>query len=257
MERRDEGLEIIYEDDDIVVINKQPYFAMHRVSESDEKFTVADALVARDAAIARVGEDPLRPGIVHRLDADTSGVIIAAKNQKTFVWLKKQFAGRHVEKKYLAIVEGRMKETKGIMHNAIGRVNGKFRVINPAALRRSDTVPQKLREAETEFRAIRRFTDATLVLLAPKTGRTHQLRVQLADLGYPILGDKLYGTKNARQRAPRQMLHALALTVSMPGGKHLSFEAEPPPDFQEVLDELAKSSEEEHISKGEMNISYE
>ncbi len=255
-EQSNNSLDIVYEDDDILVINKPPGIAVHP-AEGSEKITLIDAILAYDAEIKKVGEDTLRPGIVHRIDADTSGILVVAKNQKTFLWLKKQFASREVEKQYLAIVKGRIKPQKGMLKGEIGRVGGKFKLIEVEKLRPHEKHPEKTRDAETEFRVLKRFEDTTLVLLAPKTGRTHQLRVQLSAFGHPILGDKLYGSKEVASLAPRQMLHAMRLTVSMPEGKRMSFEAEPPIDFQEALNNLSKEYEELKISKNEEQISYE
>ena len=263
-EQSNNSLDIVYEDDDLLVINKPPGIAVHpstelRASpaEDSKKITLIDAILAHDVSIKKVGEDPLRPGIVHRIDADTSGILVVAKNQRTFLWLKKQFASREVEKQYLAIVKGRIKAPKGILKGQLGRVGGKFKLIEVEKLRPHEKVPEKTRDAETEFRVLRRFQEATLVLLSPKTGRTHQLRVQLSAFGYPILGDKLYGSKEVASLAPRQMLHATRLTVSMPEDRRISFEADPPEDFQEVLNNLIKEDEELKISKNEEQISYE
>lgn len=257
LENKDNSsLEIVYEDDDILVVNKPPGIAIHP-AEGIKNPTLVDAIIAHDPHIKKVGENPLRPGIVHRIDADTSGILIVAKNQKIFQWLKTQFATRKVEKQYLAIVQGRITAPKGKLSGMLGRVNGKFRVIDVEKLRPHEKAPLKLREAETEFKVLKRFENATLVLLMPKTGRTHQLRVQLSAFGHPILGDKLYGSKAIASRAQRQMLHALSLTVSMPESKRMSFEAEPPYDFQELLSTLAKEQEEARNNKNEEHISYE
>lgn len=250
------GLDIVYEDDDILVVNKPPGIAVHPAA-GRTKTTLVDAILEHDPVIGRVGEDKLRPGIVHRIDSDTSGILVVAKNQRIFKWLKTKFASREVEKKYLAIVKGRIKSPKGTLTGQLGRVGGKFKLIEVEKLRPHEKLPEKTRYAETEFRVLKRFRDATLVLLMPKTGRTHQLRVQLSALGYPILGDKLYASKETARLAPRQMLHALSLTVSMPKGKRISLEAEPPEDFQETLRELHKDDEEFKISQNEQQISYE
>ena len=255
--RNDQMLDIVYEDDDIIVINKPPGIAVHPVKENDSKITVVRELIDYYPPIKKVGENQLRPGIVHRIDADTSGILVAAKNQKTFSWLKNKFASREVEKHYLAIVEGRMSSLKGTFKGKLGRIGGKFRLIDAGKLRPHEKLPEKLREAETEFKVLKRFQDATLVLLSPKTGRTHQLRVQLSAAGHPILGDKLYDSKTSAMRAERQMLHALSLTVSMPDGKRISLEAEPPYDFQNTLNDLSKRDEENKIEKNETHITYE
>jgi 23S rRNA pseudouridine1911/1915/1917 synthase len=241
-------LEILYEDRDLLVLNKPAGISVHP-SAKEPSGTLTDAILSHDPAIGGVGEDPTRPGIVHRLDKDTSGVLLVAKNQRTFEELKALFQKREVEKRYLAIVEGKVKEPRGTIALPIGRAGLKRTV--PSRSRRRPT--RNVREAETSYVVRKRFKDATLLELRPKTGRMHQIRVHLQAIGHPVLGDKLYGGKRAANRAARQMLHAYSLTFSRSNGKRYTFEADPPPDFQEKLDELMEESEgvDEPIIEGQ------
>lgn len=193
--------------------------------------TVADFLVEKFPEIKTVGDDPaIRPGIVHRLDKNTSGVMIAARNQKSFDALKKMFQERRVEKIYRAIVCGRVKTARGIISFPIGRMaknplkrgvgNGKARV-------------RGARDATTEYRLIRASEAYSLIELFPKTGRMHQLRVHMKEIGHPIACDTIYGGKNVCCPAGvlRQLLHAQSLSFSFPEGTKRMFEADPPEDF--------------------------
>lgn len=228
------SLDILYEDDDLLVLNKPPGISVHP-SLKEPHGTLVDAILAHDSAIAGVGEDLKRPGIVHRLDKDTSGVLVVAKNQATFEELKNLFQTRRVEKRYLAIVDGRVKEPRGVIDALIGR-SGLKRVVV-----RDGIHAIKARDAETVYIVRRRFADATLLELRPKTGRMHQLRVHLQAIHHPVLGDKLYGGKRIAIRAPRQMLHALSLTFSRADGRRFTFEADPPDDFRAALEQLSNT----------------
>ena len=230
-----ETLDILYEDDDLLVLNKPPGISVHP-SLHESSGTLVDALLSYFPELRGVGEDPVRPGIVHRLDKDTSGVLVIAKNQETFVELKELFRSRKIEKQYIAIVEGRVKAPRGTITLPIGRIGMRRGVDGPGR------PLGKVREAITNFVVRRRFRDATLLTLRPKTGRMHQLRVHLAAIGHPVLGDKLYGGKHTSLRASRQMLHASSLTLSRRNGKRYTFEADPPEDFQETLGTLEENA---------------
>ena len=213
----------------------------------------------------KVGDEPeLRPGIVHRLDKDTSGVLIAAKNQKAFEFLKKQFSApslklskegrdlayggqnRNIVKKYLALVEGDLKTDKGVIDLPIGRSFSDFR--KKVA---SSDYKGELREAITEYKVLERFSvqhsmsnisDYTLVEAYPKTGRTHQIRVHLKAIGHPVVCDSLYGGK--RMTCPlglkRHFLHANFFEFVSPSGARLKLEADLPEDLAGVLNVLRK-----------------
>ena len=222
-------IEIIYHNEDIIVINKPPGVSTHGgLSVMGE--TIADILVKQFPEILGVGEDPARPGIVHRLDKDTSGVMIVARNQKTFEVLKAIFKERRAEKTYYAIVCGKLRDHTGVIDFAIGRMAN-----NPT--RRGAVMGRNKirgeREARTEYRVLKEGTAYSLVELKPKTGRMHQLRVHMKALGHPIACDRVYGGKNVCCPAgvSRQLLHARSLRFSFPGGQAFYFEADPPEDF--------------------------
>ncbi len=222
--------EIIYSDDDFIVINKPPGISVHGgVSVSGP--TVADFLLKKFPEIKNVGDDPkIRPGIVHRLDKDTSGVMVVARNQKSFEELKKIFQERRVEKIYWAIVCGRPKEKHGVISLPIGRI-----VKNP--LKRGVEIGKGrirgAREAITEYKVLKEGSEYSLMELKPQTGRMHQLRVHLKAIGHPVACDRVYGGKNVccPEGAERQLLHASSISFSFPEGRKLRFEADPPADF--------------------------
>ena len=249
------NLSIIYQDNDIVVVNKPAGMAVHKgVAEKGE--TLADWLIEKFPEIKQVGDEPeLRPGIVHRLDKDTSGVLVAARNQKSFEFLKNQFQKREVVKKYLALVEGELKNNlptgqagNGVIDLPIGRSRSDFR-----KKLASDSAKGELREAITEYKVLERFGSVrhsmsntgrpyTLVEAYPKTGRTHQIRVHFKAVGHPIVCDSLYGGK--RMTCPfglaRHFLHANFLEFVSPSGAKLKLEADLPEDLEKVLAGLRK-----------------
>ncbi len=228
-------LNIIYEDKNIIAIDKPAGLAVHPTRKHEQN-TLVNALLAYYPPLKDVGDEiALRPGIVHRLDKDTSGLMIIAKNNEAFNWLKKQFAERKVEKKYSALVIGKLKDKQGIISKALSRAKGS---IKWAVVPRSD-----VKEATTFYKAIKEFNDYTLLEAQPKTGRTHQIRVHLASIGHPIAGDKLYCFK--RQSLPeglkRQFLHASYLKLSLLDGKILELRSEPPGELTEILKRLTES----------------
>lgn len=236
-------LEILYEDDDAIVINKQAGLSVHP-SQSTPKGTLANALLARYPGIKNVGEDPLRPGIVHRLDKDTSGVMIAAKNNQAFQILKNQFQSRKVIKKYVALVSGRIKEKRGIISEPIGRFKTKQIV---GAKPRKGLRVKKTRPAVTEYEVLKYLDGYTLAAAFPKTGRMHQLRVHFAFIGHPIVGDQKYGLKKDRRLLNRQFLHASELTLKLPSGQTKTFKSDLPADLTRL---------EVRLAKGESAVAY-
>ena len=246
---------IIYQDNDIVAVNKPAGIAVHKgVAEKGE--TLADWLAEKFPEIKKVGDEPeLRPGIVHRLDKDTSGVLVAARNQKAFEFLKKQFSApslkllkegrdlahggqsRNIVKKYMALVEGNLKTDKGVIDLPIGRSQSDFRKKLASSVARGE-----LREAVTEYKVLEEFSNHTLVEAYPKTGRTHQIRVHFKAIGHPIVCDSLYGGK--RMTCPfglkRHFLHSNFLEFDSPSGARLKLEADLPEDLAEVLEGLRK-----------------
>lgn len=175
----------------------------------------------------------IRPGIVHRLDKDTSGLMVVAKNDRVFECLKRQFQERKVVKKYLALVHGRVKNNKGIITKVIG-FSGKNH------LKRSALLGKRAKSAWTEYQVIKRFKEYTFLEVYPKTGRTHQIRVHLASIGHPIVGDRQYKFK--RQPLPegltRQFLHATVLKFKSPSGKIMEFKSELTNELKEILSNL-------------------
>lgn len=212
-------LPIMYEDDDVIVINKPAGVLTHAKGTAVEEATVAD-FVRPKSTDAPEGN---RPGIVHRLDRDTSGVMIAAKNPEAKVWLQKQFSDRKVKKTYIALTEGILEPKEAILKLPIER--------NPKS-------PQTFRVgaggkyAETAYEVIEYLPKYTLVELRPYTGRTHQLRVHMTYLGHPIVGDRFYGAKPAE----RLFLHAASLELTLPNKKRETFRAPLPPDLTQELE---------------------
>ena len=206
-------LKVIYEDDDILVIDKPSGLVVHPGAGN-----LSGTLVNLSAV------NPQRPGIVHRLDKETSGVMVAAKNNLAHLKLIKQFSTHRIKKKYIAIVKGKVECDEGIIDLPIGRHKRDFK--------RQAVSFVNARPAVTNYKVLRRFGDyATLLELTPQTGRTHQLRVHLAHLGHPILGDSKYGTKT-QPDFPRLALHALELGIFHPQTKKfLSFSSELPAEF--------------------------
>jgi len=226
-------LPVIYEDEHLLAVDKPYGLAVHKVSPTDPQITLADMLVAERPYLAGVGESPLRPGLVHRLDKETSGVILIAKNQAAFMYLKNLFQTRQVQKEYLALVSGHPKEPSGTIDVPLGKLGTKQ---TTQIKGRRELV---VRDALTDYHVERAFRDYTLVRVMPKTGRTHQIRVHLKHIGCPLAGDKLYAPK--RPLPPgldRLFLHAQRLSLTGPDGTALVLESPLPEPLQKVLDEL-------------------
>ena len=216
-------LRIVYEDEDLVVVDKPAGMTVHP-APGHVRHTLVNALLAHCADLSGVG-GVLRPGIVHRLDKDTSGLILVAKNDRAHADLSRQLKDRTVEKRYLALVRGRVEQAEGVIEGAIGR--------DPHNRKRMAIVPGG-RSARTAYRVRRYIDDMTLLEVAPSTGRTHQIRVHLAVAGHPVIGDAVYGRPSAL--VGRQFLHAYRLAFRHPGdGKAVSFESPLPPDLEEAL----------------------
>ncbi len=219
-------LQIIHEDEDIIVINKPRGIVVHP-GAGHSKGTLANALLAV-SPLSSVG-DRLRPGIVHRLDKDTSGLLLVAKNDVAHLDLSSQFKNRTIEKKYLALVHGRVAEDEGLIDVPLSRNRRERTKIQPQA---SGKV------AQTEFLVLERFSSYSLLQLRPYTGRTHQLRVHLAFIGHPIVGDPLYAGSNPWGQKG-QLLHAHYLSFLHPKEKsRLELTLPPPEDLQKILDDL-------------------
>lgn len=229
-------LDIIYEDNDIIVLNKSAGILVHP-AKNEYRNTLVNALLNRFPSLKDVGEDAMRPGIVHRLDRDTSGIMVVAKNNEAFRWLKKQFQERRVEKTYLALVHGTPEKKQGYTRSSIGKLKGKQ--VTGNAIQK---LGLKSREAFTEYKTLKEFLEYTLLEVIPRTGRTHQIRVHLSSIGHPIVGDPLYKFK--RLKSPtgikRQFLHAYSLKFSMPNNRVFEFTAELPGDLKRALTLLKK-----------------
>lgn len=214
-------LNVLFEDQDLLVINKQAGLAVHPGAGQREG-TLVNALLNHCATLSGIGGKE-RPGIVHRLDKETSGCLVIAKNDTAHRGLSKQFAARTVEKIYLALVAGKLRKPLGIIEENIAR--------HPIHRQRMSVTSLRGRTAKTEYRVIRASDEASLIECRLYTGRTHQIRVHLHHLGHPVLGDKLYAPRFARN-FPRQMLHALKLGFRHPRtAEWKMFEAPLPDDF--------------------------
>jgi 23S rRNA pseudouridine1911/1915/1917 synthase len=221
-------LDIVYEDDDLLVINKASGMVVHPAPGHHDD-TLVNALLAYYPEL-QSGEENMRPGIVHRLDRDTSGLIIVAKNLHTQAALIDLMKQHKVEKRYIALVEGIVSLDKGSIDAPIGR-NSRHRQ------QMSITVVEG-REARTHFKVLERFTRHTLLLLQLETGRTHQIRVHLKAIGHPVVGDEVYGSGYMQHRGlRRQFLHAYQLCFVHPStGKVIELEAPLSSDLQAILD---------------------
>src|SRR5207244_2397966 len=218
-------LEILFEDDDLVVINKPAGLVVHP-GAGHREHTLVNALLNHCATLSGIGGKE-RPGIVHRLDKDTSGCLVVAKNDTTHRELSGQFAARTVEKTYLALVAGKLRKPAGVIEEKIGR--------HPVHRQRMSATPLHGRAAKTGYRVIRSSERASLVECRLHSGRTHQIRVHLHHLGHPVLGDKVYGLRFAKN-LPRQMLHAWKLGFRHTRtGERKNFEAPLPDDFEQAI----------------------
>ena len=214
---------IVYENDDILIFDKPPGIVTHPAPGHEHGTLVNVVRALRPDLELRDAE---RPGIVHRLDKDTSGLIVVAKNESTRRFLLKQWQDRSVVKRYTALVHGVIAESEGTIDAPISR--------DPNNRKRMWVVPGG-RPAVTNFRVIERFRDATLVSVIIETGRTHQIRVHFTYIGYPLVGDRTYGARAFRYPLDRQFLHASALTFHLPGDRLIEVETPLPLDLQSVL----------------------
>jgi 23S rRNA pseudouridine1911/1915/1917 synthase len=220
-------LKIIYEDDDLLVVDKPAGLTVHPAPGHPEH-TLVNAILAHFPHLAEIG-DRLRPGVVHRLDKDTSGVMLVAKNSDAQANLSKQFKSHTVTKAYLALVKGKLEPENGIIEADIGR--------DPRHRQRMAVVAQG-RAARTDYRVVKYIGGYTLLEVRPETGRTHQIRVHLAAIGFPVVGDRVYGVKSPH--LSRQFLHASLLGFRLPSsGQYVEFESALPEDLQSALEEIA------------------
>lgn len=215
------NIPIIYEDNDVLVIDKPAGLLVHPVL--NEKNTLLDFLKTKYS----------NAELVHRLDKDTSGLMVIAKNEKIAEWLKEQFQNRTIKKKYLALVHGYLKDKKGIIVKSISksRKRGGSQTTTPIG---------KRREAITRYEVLKEFKDYSLLEVIPETGRTHQIRVHLASIGHPIAGDEKYKFKRQPKikELNRQFLHAKYLQFALPNGKVMEFYSELPEELNKVLEKI-------------------
>lgn len=225
-------LEVLFEDDDLLVLNKPAGLVMHP-GAGHPQHTLVNALLGHCKNLSGIGGLE-RPGIVHRLDKETSGCLVVAKNDSTHRDLSRQFAARTMQKIYLALVAGVPRKSSGVIDKAIAR--------HPVHRQRMSIARKQGRTAKTEYRVLRAGAGMSLLECTLHSGRTHQIRVHLHHLAHPVLGDKLYGGKQAGA-FPRQMLHAWKLAFRHPGtGEVMTFEAPVPADFADALRQLPANS---------------
>ena len=218
-------LDVLFEDDDLIVLNKPPGLVMHPGAGHREQ-TLVNALLHHCRSLSGIGGEE-RPGIVHRLDKETSGCVVVAKNDETHRGLSAQFSDRTVQKSYLALVTGKLRKASGSIEEKIGR--------HPVHRQRMSVSSRRGREAKTDYRVLASGGDVSLLQCELHSGRTHQIRVHLHHIGHPVLGDKVYGAKTAG-KYPRQMLHAWKLAFQHPrSGEWKKFEASLPDDFRETM----------------------
>lgn len=220
-------LEVIFENQDLMVVNKPAGMVVHPAA-GHSRGTLVHAALAHAPELEGVGGEQ-RPGIVHRLDKDTSGLILIAKNDRAHRWLQDQFRQRRVAKIYLALVDGRPPTSEGRVEAFIGR--------DPKKRKKMAIVSEKKgREAVSEYRTLETFPEHTLLEVRPQTGRTHQIRLHMAFLGCPIVGDQIYGHRHSTLPLERHFLHAAQLTLRLPGESDTrTFEAPLPADLEQIL----------------------
>ena len=224
-------LDIIYEDDDMLVINKEKGIVVHPGNGNPDG-TLANAVMAKcKGSLSGIG-GKIRPGIVHRIDKDTSGLIIVAKNDTAHINLSKQIQDRKVKKTYITLVRGVIKENEATINMPIGRSSKD---------RKKMAVTKNGKEAITHFKVLKRYNGFTLLEVKIETGRTHQIRVHLSEIGYPIVGDEVYSNGKNPFGVKGQMLHAEKLEIKHPiTGKELTFEAPVPNYFEDIINQLEK-----------------
>ncbi len=229
-------LDVLYEDTDIIVVNKPRGMVVHPAA-GNYAGTLVNALLEHCQDLSGINGE-IRPGIVHRLDKDTSGVMVAAKNDRAHIDLAEQIKNRTASRKYWAIVHGTIAEEQGIVNAPIGR--------HPSDRKKMAVTFSNSKEAITRFRVIERFINYTLVECKLQTGRTHQIRVHMQYIGHPVVGDPKYGPEKKRFAISGQALHSAELSLKHPGtGKDMLFTAPLPPDMAVILTQLEALKREE------------
>ncbi|HSF81366.1 MAG TPA: RluA family pseudouridine synthase [Anaerolineales bacterium] len=222
-------LDICFENADLIVVNKPAGMVVHPAA-GHERGTLVHAVLAHAPEMHGIGGEG-RPGVVHRLDKNTSGLILMAKNDAAHRWLQEQFRRREVEKVYLALVDGKPPTPSGRIEAPIGR--------DTTQRKQMAVAPGRGREAISEYRTLEAFPNHTFLEVRPLTGRTHQIRLHLSFLGCPITGDRTYGQRKPSLAIERHFLHAARLTIRLPGENHPhSFEAPMPAELAQILRDL-------------------
>lgn len=222
-------IEIIYEDKDIIVVNKPKGMVVHPANGNPDGTLVNCLMAICKESLSGIGGE-IRPGIVHRLDKYTSGIIIVAKNDKAHINMSEQIKNHEVQKTYLALVKGIVKENEATINMPIGRSTKD---------RKKMAVTKNGKEAITHFKVLKRYNNYTLLQVQIETGRTHQIRVHLSEIGYPIVGDTTYSNGKNKWNIKGQCLHAKSLKFKHPiTGKEMFLEARMPSYFEEILKEL-------------------
>ncbi|MGB8252865.1 MAG: RluA family pseudouridine synthase [Anaerolineaceae bacterium] len=226
-------LTVLFENEDLMVVDKPAGMVVHP-GAGHASHTLVNAALAHAPDMAGISGE-IRPGVVHRLDKDTSGLILIAKNDRTLQYLQEQFKIRNVSKTYLALVDGHPPTPSGRIEASIGR--------DPSHRKQMAVVsPPRGRQAITEYHSLEVFPDHELIEAHPTTGRTHQIRLHLAFLGCPVAGDLVYGKRHPSLGLKRTFLHALRLSLTLPGGKKVTtFEAALPEELERVLAELRQN----------------
>ena len=224
-------IEILYEDNDIIVVNKPKGLVVHPANGNPDGTLVNAVMAICKDSLSGIGGE-IRPGIVHRLDKDTSGAIIVAKNDKAHINMSEQIKNHEVEKTYIALVKGFVKENAATINMPIGRSTKD---------RKKMAVSKNGKNAVTHFKVIERFVNYTLLEVKIETGRTHQIRVHLSQIGYPIVGDAVYSNGKNEWGIEGQCLHAKSLKFKHPiTGKEMFIEAPMPEYFENIIKELEK-----------------
>ncbi len=226
---------ILYEDENFLGIDKPPGVIVHPNFKNLNQPTIASWLIYRWPFLRKVGEDPLRPGIVHRLDKETSGVLVVCKNNKSFDHLKTQFKKRLVEKEYIVLVKGTIPFKKGEINLPLAR--SKKSPLKRKIVLGQKTGNEKIKPALTTYQVIKKYQNFTLLKVFPKTGRTHQIRVHLSAIGFPVVGDSLYG-KDKTKISPRLFLHARKISFWGLDQEKIEIISPLPKDLKEILKKL-------------------
>ena len=227
-------LDILYEDDDILVVNKPKGMVVHP-APGHYSHTLVNAVLYHCGSRLSGINGVLRPGIVHRIDMDTTGSLLICKNDRAHQILADELKEHNITRRYHAVVYGNLKEDTGTVNAAIGR--------HPTDRKKMSTKAPNGRRAVTHYRVLERFGDYTYIECELETGRTHQIRVHMSSIGHPILGDSIYGPAKAPFKLDGQTLHAKILGITHPStGKYMEFDAPPPEYFMSLLDKLRNRS---------------